>query len=627
MARKYTLKWQETDTRDIIYAPKPVDLNQTFDLAPGFPEPPYDQGALGSCTSNEAAGLVAFDQKKQGLKTDRPSRLYIYWNNRYEDGGFQATLSDGGATIRDSLKSLGDGWVSEASWPYSDDPIRYILPAPWFPWLKATEKAVTYESVTQKEEDISSALAEGFPVAFGIEVFPGFEDADVAKTGIIPMPGQAEQSIGGHAIVIVGKVFINGKKYFKFRNSWGCYDAETEVLTKDGWKLFKDVTYVDEIATLNPDNHELEYHRATNYIERPYEGVMHQYTSRSIDLTVTPNHSMYVRGWKGEFYLKKSQDLKGFFKVKKDCYWVGVERSTYKFGQYEVDMDTWLEFLGYFLSEGHTCRQSYSRPARTRARKSKVLVNSIAQRNTVTGRYEASPFRETRDKVSHYVEKASIEERYYVGITQIKKESIPVMQSCMDRLPFGMSRTKKGWCANNKDVWEELSKYGKSFEKYIPKYVKTLSSRQLMILYRALMLGDGSSTKGKNTYYTSSRKLADDFQELLLKINYCGDIRTINRIGRVATNGVTRHVEYQIRIKQKYKETAPEGGFKVEEIPYNGNVYCLEVPNHIMYVRKNGNAVWCGNSSWGDGGYGYLPLEYVLNPDLASDFWILRSIT
>ena len=31
-------------------------------------------------------------------------------------------------------------------------------------------------------------------------------------------------------------------------------------------------------------------------------------------------------------------------------------------------------------------------------------------------------------------------------------------------------------------------------------------------------------------------------------------------------------------------------------------------------------------SRWGDGGYGYLPFEYVENRNLASDFWAVRSI-
>jgi len=30
-------------------------------------------------------------------------------------------------------------------------------------------------------------------------------------------------------------------------------------------------------------------------------------------------------------------------------------------------------------------------------------------------------------------------------------------------------------------------------------------------------------------------------------------------------------------------------------ITYSGVVYCVEVPNHIIFVRRNGKACWCGN--------------------------------
>ena len=33
-----------------------------------------------------------------------------------------------------------------------------------------------------------------------------------------------------------------------------------------------------------------------------------------------------------------------------------------------------------------------------------------------------------------------------------------------------------------------------------------------------------------------------------------------------------------------------------EYIDYNGEVYCCTVPNHVIYVRRNGKGVWCGNS-------------------------------
>jgi C1A family cysteine protease len=32
------------------------------------------------------------------------------------------------------------------------------------------------------------------------------------------------------------------------------------------------------------------------------------------------------------------------------------------------------------------------------------------------------------------------------------------------------------------------------------------------------------------------------------------------------------------------------------------------------------------SEEWGDGGYGTLPYDYVLNPSLASDFWVIRLV-
>ena len=63
-----------------------------------------------------------------------------------------------------------------------------------------------------------ACLADGFPFVFGFTVYESFESAEVAKTGIVKMPGSKEQVIGGHAVVGVG--YDHSKKRFIVRNSW-----------------------------------------------------------------------------------------------------------------------------------------------------------------------------------------------------------------------------------------------------------------------------------------------------------------------------------------------------------------------------------------------------------------------
>jgi len=51
----------------------------------------------------------------------------------------------------------------------------------------------------------------------------------------------------------------------------------------------------------------------------------------------------------------------------------------------------------------------------------------------------------------------------------------------------------------------------------------------------------------------------------------------------------------------------------------------------VGYTVRNGQPVWiCRNSwgaDWGDNGYFYLPQSYLTNPNLASDFWTVQSVS
>src|SRR5919108_3127404 len=107
------------DQRDFLYAAPPAFLRalpHKVDLRKKCP-PIYDQGQLGSCTSNAIAGAIEFDQMKEQLpQIFIPSRLFIYYNERVIE---RTVNSDSGAMIRDGLKSVGNqGACPEDMWPY-----------------------------------------------------------------------------------------------------------------------------------------------------------------------------------------------------------------------------------------------------------------------------------------------------------------------------------------------------------------------------------------------------------------------------------------------------------------------------------------------------------------------------
>lgn len=207
------------DARDILYAAPVVSLIQglppAVDLRPQCP-PIYDQGQLGSCTGNGIAAAIEFNQMKQKQQVFAPSRLFIYYNERVMEG---TVSSDAGAQIRDGIKSVATlGAPPESDWPYDISQFAKRPPAKAYSDAKK-DLVSSYSRVAQVLNQMQGCLAEGYPFVLGITVYDSFESDAVAKSGVVPMPGQNEKVIGGHCIVAVG--YNNNKRVFVLRNSWG----------------------------------------------------------------------------------------------------------------------------------------------------------------------------------------------------------------------------------------------------------------------------------------------------------------------------------------------------------------------------------------------------------------------
>jgi C1A family cysteine protease len=207
------------DHRDFLYA-APVEmiaaLPTNVDLRPGCPTV-YDQGKLGSCTANAIGAALEFEQKKQGMKSFTPSRLFIYYNERVIEN---TVNSDSGAQIRDGIKTVASiGACPELpDWPY--DIGKFAVKPPDVPAYKDAPlgKALQYNRVPQMLNQMKGCLASGYPFVFGFTVYEGFESDQVAKTGVVPMPAAGEAVLGGHAVMAVG--YDDSTQRFIVRNSW-----------------------------------------------------------------------------------------------------------------------------------------------------------------------------------------------------------------------------------------------------------------------------------------------------------------------------------------------------------------------------------------------------------------------
>jgi len=358
-----------------------------------------------------------------------------------------------------------------------------------------------------------------------------------------------------------------------------CYSEDTDVFTDKGWKEIKDI--VDnrldyKVATLNPLTNELEFHNIINYYKYKYEGEMIHFKQRNVELKVTPNHKLWCRKqwYTHKFKFTEASSVSQGITFQKNCGWKGINKRFFllpkvdfvranrygkKFAEEKkIDMKDWLRFFGIWIAEGS-------------------LGNKIKK-----NRKMASEFK--------------------VTITQKKIENRKIIERWLDKLPFHYYKDGIDYRIWDKQLYTYLFKFGKSKQRYIPEDIKNLSSDLLGYLIEGLMLGDGciyKEEKCKNgkiyrsirkSYSTASKRLANDFNEIILKTGKSCTIFKQDKNGVFNISIIGRNNFPTIpTIRMNYQKKL---------YMYKGFVYCIEVPNNILYVRTKGKnqSVWCGNS-------------------------------
>lgn len=358
-----------------------------------------------------------------------------------------------------------------------------------------------------------------------------------------------------------------------------CYDSQTEILTEEGWIAFPKLREGTKVATLE-EGRLLRYCKPQDIIRSSYKGPMYHIQTKTIDLLVTPNHNMYVRKRRSKegFQLTPAHQVVGKeMEYKVNAEWEGEERETFcipgvlvswhdrnrikKYSDRDVPMDAWLEFLGYWLTEGSNNPHGYA-----------VDLTS------------ANP---------------KLVERFISVIKAVGESPNTYKNEQAYHVKFN-SPTIATW----------LASLGHADQKYIPRVFLHLSKRQLQILFDAMMAGDGDKVEGRR-FWTSSQRLKDDFQELLLKIGYAGICQARDRRGQPHTGPQGKPIRTNFlswcigiwkerltpRVSPGYcSKTNPRTRVIEEMVEHKGMVYCVRVPSGVIYVRRNGKGVWCGNS-------------------------------
>lgn len=341
----------------------------------------------------------------------------------------------------------------------------------------------------------------------------------------------------------------------------GCYDALTEVLTDTGWKFFENVDISkDKFFTMDKNCNPC-YEYATKYFKYKIDDTLINFKSKCCDLMVTENHNMALLSEKTKkIYFKTAMEIENYSSVS-----IPMNKSInsedpefVQIGNKKIKFNLFLMFLGLFISEGYC-----SKPG------NKYNHGSMRYRIIISQNRNSNP------------------------------DKFKIILNLLNKLPYKYCIYKNNIEINNKDLWSYFVKLGKQESRYIPNEFKNISISALDTLWYWLMLGDGTYGSGNTEhYYTISKKLIDDLQEILATHGYRSNVYVRIPKDRYIEGRLVKKEKQKISyelIKYRRKNTFLSNNF-TKRIKYNGFVYCVTVPSHTLLTRRNYNIQWSGNS-------------------------------
>lgn len=354
---------------------------------------------------------------------------------------------------------------------------------------------------------------------------------------------------------------------------YDCYlESETEFLTERGWLRYDEIADDCRLATVNSDGNSFEWQNMTDRFSAPYTGVIHTHESSYTRFSVTPNHKLYLsdgrRGPKNGFSNRYDPLLANWHLETVDEYWSGRRSHKHMLTCCEacVDQDAdvsddYLKVLGMYLAEGSIAYNRKEEPA-------------------------------------------------YVFLSQIENGKMCSMANSVTEFDISVSKHfRKGrneltYIVKSSELAAEFEGYGCfSQDKSLPfELAMKLSKRQTLLLFDAMMSGDGHKhAKGHRVYCTSSKSLVDVLFALMIKNGVPCQV-----YGPYAYRQ-DRSPMYQVFVScaRQNDPTLMMSKMKPRNNGYSGwtqrdieedRIVCFSVPNSILITRNKGKVAIHGNS-------------------------------
>lgn len=397
---------------------------------------------------------------------------------------------------------------------------------------------------------------------------------------------------------------------------FACYDETTRILTEKGLKYYYELNINDKVFTLNKDTEQIELQPIDKIFVYDYNGKMLHFNSRSFDLLVTPNHKLVIRGasTNKKIILEEAEKtaLRSVYRIPNGK-WIGEKTETIMIDNTQYNMKDVLYLIGLFIGDGCCSLQKNKAKCKSGLNREKYIEKG---RDKNTGRFISVNYNEQDYNLSE-------NPRIFFAI--------PREHIARDCLIETLKRMNIKFCSEDKGVYifsygfmklfDECGKY--AVNKVIPEWCLKLDKCYLEYLYKGIMDSDGAVRKPLLT--TISPKLTEQFIELVMKIG--GSVHYKKYEPKIATLKDGRNIKgnfdvYHIGVSKKERILGNTYSKPTIE-EYKGKVWCVQVPNHIIYVERNGDVCWSGNSSADCYGEPKLDTKTVYTPS-ASDVGLCK---
>jgi nucleoside-diphosphate-sugar epimerase len=356
-----------------------------------------------------------------------------------------------------------------------------------------------------------------------------------------------------------------------------CFSTDTDVMTPSGPKNIKDFATGDTVYTLNPDTEEVEIATVVG-TTKTYTNEWFNLQNQHTDFRLTPDHNLYYR-WEGkfkkrpvEYFRKHAGKRNGMIRFARhapcDRYPYATHRLSlrsyldnehivngttardYKHSHskpvpYEFDVSDFMEFLGWFISEG--------------------CITKDYPEHTTHGQ-----IRICQDKTRH--------PEYHAQICSLLGR-MGIAHGADDCAIYFASRMLKKYLKEQTGI--------NAADKRIPVFIFApgFPRHYRKALFDALMKGDGHANSMR--YTTKSTRLKDDFIHLCFLLGYRTTSTFDGQCWRV-------NIQPLKNPSLKYRQIT------IEDADCD-SAYCITVDkNHLIYAGRNGKMNWVGQCDHDD---------------------------